>query len=173
MTGMPKRAAAKLLLAALLTALPAACARYSVSVNDRTLHGPAAGAAGTEMADPGLQGCVNLAARRRAVAAAELAVLSCPAAGIQDLGNIGRLRRLRFLDLSGNGIGDLAPLGRLPRLGGLNLAGNRITDIGPLLGIGTLRTVSLEGNDGIPCAQLAALRERLGDGLTPPARCGG
>ncbi len=172
MTGTPRRAAAALLLAALLAALPAACARrYAVSVNDRTLRGPAAGPAA--MADAGLQGCVNLAARRRGVAAAELAVLSCPGAGIQDLGNIGRLRRLRFLDLSGNGIGDLAPLGGLPRLGGLNLAGNRITDIGPLLGIGTLRSVGLEGNDGVPCAQLAALRERLGDGLTPPERCGG
>jgi Leucine rich repeat len=68
------------------------------------------------------------------VIATEAEGLSLPDAGVSDdlMDRIGRCRRLRWLNLSGNPITDagLVHLGRLTNLEGLDLEGTRVTDVG-------------------------------------------
>ena len=153
--------------------LGVSCAQqYTFSVNDQAIYDPTGRLITSEVTDPDLQGCINLAMRQQNIAnAAELSVLSCANAEISDLGNIGQLTQLRFLDLGNNNIINITPLEDLAQLSGLNLMNNSITEIGPLLNIASLASISLLGNDGIPCNQLNELAAKLGDNLTPPENC--
>lgn len=152
--------------------LPACGQNYSVSINDQSIYDPTGRSISGEVSDSDLQGCINLAVQQQGVQdPAELTVLTCANSRIRALDNIGRLGRLRFLDLGNNNISNITPLEDLPTLGGLNLANNVITDISPLLNMQSLASVSLFGNNNIPCDQLSALRARLGNNLTAPERC--
>lgn len=152
--------------------LPGCGQNYSVSVNNQPVYDPTGRSISGEVSDADLQGCINLAMQQQGVQnQADLTILSCANAQIRVLDNIGRLRRLRFLDLGNNAISNITPLEDLPTLGGLNLANNAITDISPLLNMQSLASVSLLGNNNIPCDQLSALGARLGNNLTAPQRC--
>ena len=145
---------------------------YSVSVNDRAVFDPTGRLPTGEVADPSLQGCINFALVQQDVqSAAELSVLSCPGSEIRSLETITVLEQVRFLDLGDNGISNVTPLEDLPLLSAVNLSNNAITDAGPLLNVENLISLNLQGNDAIPCSQVAALRERLGENLLAPDGC--
>ena len=156
-----------------LLALISSCAQqYTVSINNQAVFDPTDRLLSAETRDPNLQGCINIALLQQNVNdVANLSVLSCANAEINDLENIGQLAGLRFLDLGNNNISNITPLEDLSQLGGLNLMNNAIIDISPLFNIVSLASVSLLGNDGIPCDQLNTLAEKLGDNLTPPLGC--
>ena len=144
----------------------------AVSVNDRTVFDPRGRMPTGEVADADLQGCINFAMAQQVVeSAAELAVLSCPGSNIHSLELIAVLARLRFLDLGGNDISNVAPLEDLPLLSALNLSDNAIVDASPLLNIENLGSLNLRGNNGVPCAQIELLRQRLGENLRGPESC--
>lgn len=162
----------KLLSLVAIMLLQACSQNFTVSVNSQAVYDPQGRLPGNETVDANLQGCINLALQQQSVEMlAQLTVLSCANAEIRNLENIGQLQALRFLDLANNSIRNLTPLESLQAIGGLNLVNNRIDDIGPLFNIRSLASVNLQGNNNIPCAQLANLRNRLGDSLTPPDSC--
>ena len=167
----PSRAS-KLLAAALLISISACSQNYTISVNNQAVFDPSGRLFNGELADPDLQGCVNLAMQQQGTQNAELLrVLSCGSSEVDTLDNVGQLTQLRFLDLSNNFIRDLSPLQDLRLLGGLNLMNNEITDIDPLLNMRNLASVNLVGNSNIACQQLLALEDRLGSNLSQPESC--
>ncbi|PCJ28623.1 MAG: hypothetical protein COA96_00090 [SAR86 cluster bacterium] len=151
----------------------ASCSQqFTVSINNQAVFDPNGRLIAGQLADANLQGCVNLAMQQQGLQnAALLTVLSCANSEITDLGNIGQLAQLRFLDLGNNNISNITPLEELTQLGGLNLMNNVITDISVLLGIPSLVSVSLLGNNQIPCAPLQVLEEKLGENLNRPESC--
>ena len=156
----------------LAAALGACGQNYSISVNDRAVFDPTSRLPTGEVADADLQGCINFALLQQdGEDLAALTVLSCPDSDVRSLETIELLRQVRFLDLGNNSISNVTPLEDLPLLSGLNLSGNSITDAGPLLNLSNLTSLNLQGNDGIPCAQITALRERLGENLLAPDAC--
>ena len=164
--------ALKQLAAALLLLLSACSQNYTVSVNNQAVFDPTGRLFSGELADPDLQGCVNIAMQQQSTQnAGLLRVLSCGNSQVQTLGNIEQLTQLRFLDLDNNLIKDVSPLVGLRLLGGLNLMNNAVLDISPLLSMTNLTSVNLVGNDNIPCQQLLSLEERLGSNLSKPASC--
>ena len=164
--------ASKLLAAALLFSISACSQNYTISVNNQAVFDPTGRLFNGELADPDLQGCVNLAMQQQGTQNAELLrVLSCGSSEVDTLDNVGQLTQLRFLDLSNNFVRDLSPLQDLRLLGGLNLMNNEITDIGPLLNMTNLASVNLVGNNNIACQQLLALEDRLGSNLSQPESC--
>ena len=164
--------ASKLLAAALLVLISACSQNYTVSVNNQAVFDPTGRLFNGDLADPDLQGCVNIAMQQQNMQNAELLrVLSCGSSEVETVEAIEQLAKLRFLDLSNNFIRDLAPLQDLRLLGGLNLMNNEITDIGPLLNMTNLASVNLVGNNDIPCQQLLALEGRLGSNLSRPDSC--
>ncbi len=171
---LPLRRLAGLAGLAGLAAFAACGQNYSVSVNDRAVFDPTGRLPSGEVVDANLQGCINFALAQQSTngaGAAELPVLACPGSEVATLEGIGLLSGLRFLDLGGNNIGNVTPLEDLPLLSALNLAENPFTDAGPLLNIANLSSLNLRGNERIPCPQIAALRQRLGDNLLAPANC--
>ncbi|NQV68557.1 MAG: hypothetical protein HQ498_00890, partial [Pseudohongiella sp.] len=125
-------------LGAALLVLVSCSHQFSVSINDQAIFDPGDRLLAGQLADPDLQGCVNLALQQQGLQnSAMLAVLSCANSEISDLGNISQLAQLRFLDLGNNNISNLTPLEGLTQLGGLNLTNNSVTDIAALLNIPT------------------------------------
>lgn len=164
----------RLSLTTILLLLAACSQQFTVSINNQPVFDPEGRLFVGQLVDPGLQGCVNLALQQQGLQDPEsLTVLSCANSEIGDLGNIGLLSELRFLDLGNNNISNITPLEGLTELGGLNLMNNALTDVSALLNIRTLASVNLIGNDGIPCAQLQLLEARLGENLNQPANCRG
>ncbi|MCB1672263.1 MAG: hypothetical protein R3F41_01660 [Gammaproteobacteria bacterium] len=161
-----------LLTLAILLSLAGCSRQFAVTVNNRSIYDPRFPEGTRQVADSGLQGCLNLALNQGSIQdVAELTVLACPAAEISDLRGIGQLAGLQFLDLAANRISDLQPLAELSRLRGLSLPDNVITDISPLFAMPGLNAVILTGNPGISCSQLARLEQRLGPNLTRPSSC--
>jgi hypothetical protein len=155
-----------------LLLLSTCSSNYTVSVNNQAVFDPTGRLFTGELADPDLQGCVNIAMQQQNISnAGLLRVLSCGSSEVETLGNINQLSELRFLDLSNNFIRDLSPLQSLASLGGLNLMNNSIEDIGPLLNMASLASVNLRGNNNIACDQLRALESRLGNNLSQPESC--
>ncbi|PCI74192.1 MAG: hypothetical protein COB20_15370 [SAR86 cluster bacterium] len=164
--------ASKLVGAALLILVSACSQNYTVSVNNQAVFDPSGRLFNGELADPDLQGCVNIAMQQQSTQNAELLrVLSCGSSEVETVEAIEQLTQLRFLDLSNNFIRDLSPLQGLRLLGGLNLMNNEIVDIGPLLNMTNLVSVNLIGNNNIVCQQLLILEGRLGSNLTRPESC--
>lgn len=164
--------ACKLAAAGLLLFISACSQNFTVSVNNQAVFDPTGRLFNGELADPDLQGCVNIAMQQQSTQNAELLrVLSCGSSEVETVEAIGQLTQLRFLDLSNNLIRDLSPLQGLRLLGGLNLMNNEITDIGPLLNMTNLASVNLVGNNNIACQQLLALEDRLGSNLSRPQSC--
>lgn len=144
----------------------------AVSINSQPVYDPGNRLPGTGALNADLQGCINFVMNQRGISdPGELTALSCSNSGVTELDNIARLSGLRFLDLRNNNISNVTPLEDLRMLSGLNLNNNAIRDISPLFNIPTLATVSLLGNDDIPCSQIASLRVRLGNNITPPEAC--
>ncbi len=164
--------ASKLVAAALLISISACSQNYTVSVNNQAVFDPTGRLFNGDLADPDLQGCVNIAMQQQSTQNAELLrVLSCGSSEVETVDAIEQLTQLRFLDLSNNFIRDLSPLQGLRLLGGLNLMNNEITDIGPLLNMTNLASVNLVGNNNIACQQLLILEDRLGSNLSQPENC--
>lgn len=151
----------------------AGCNRqYMVTVNNQSVYDPRIPAGVSQLTDPNLQGCINLAlAQQNTSNSSELEVLSCANAEVTDLRGIEQFRSLRFLDLAGNRISDLQPIASLPQLSGLSIPFNSLTDISPLLEVSSLTAVILTGNSGLPCSQLDRLEDRLGKNVTRPDSC--
>lgn len=162
-----------LIMVMTLLSLSSGCSRqFAVSVNNQSVYDPRVAGGARQVADADLQGCINLALGQAGLGnAAELTVLSCPAAEVTDLRGIEQLSALRFLDLASNAITDLQPLAGLDRLTGLSVPDNPLNDISPLLTMNGLSAVILSGNTRIPCSQLDRLAQRLGANLTRPASC--
>ena len=74
-----------------------------------------------------------------------------------DLAEIGQLRELTTLSLTGCGISDIHFLATLPRLRTLYLPDNRINDLTPLASLTELRTVYLDRNPLTDMTPLTAL----------------
>ncbi len=154
-----------------LVALSSCSQRFAISVNNQPVYDPRPNATAYRFADPGLQGCVNLALQLPDATLEALRVLSCTGWEIESLEGIELLRALQFLDLSNNRVSSIAPLSSLPRLSSVSLTNNRVRDIAPLSGIETLTSATLVGNNEIACAQLEGLANRLGDNLRRPDQC--
>lgn len=164
--------ASKLVATALLISISACSQNYTVSVNNQAVFDPTGRLFNGDLADPDLQGCVNIAMQQQNLQNAELLrVLSCGSSEVETVEAIEQLAELRFLDLSNNSIRDVSPLQGLRLLGGLNLMNNEITDIAPLLNMTNLASVNLVGNNNIPCQQLLALEGRMGSNLSRPESC--
>jgi len=169
---IPALQAPNFVAAALLILISACSSNYTVSVNNQAVFDPTGRLFAGDLADPDLQGCLNIAMQQQNTQDADLLrVLSCGSSEVDSLGNIEQLAQLRFLDLSNNFIRDLSPLQALRLLGGLNLMNNEVNDIGPLLNMANLASVNLVGNNNIPCQQLQALEDRLGSNLSRPTGC--
>lgn len=145
---------------------------YTVTFNDKVLYTPNAILREGLLRDAGLQACLN-----QALESGEqqdplaVTLLACPGVGVESLAGIEALVALEQLELSDNNITNLSPLLNLKNLRVLNLRNNAVGDIRALENLPILRFVSLEGNDRIPCRQLEALEQRLGDTLNRPLRC--
>ncbi|MFT4815357.1 MAG: Leucine-rich repeat (LRR) protein [Pseudohongiellaceae bacterium] len=164
--------ASRLVAAALLISISACSQNYTVSVNNQAVFDPTGRLFNGDLADPDLQGCVNIAMQQQNLQNAELLrVLSCGNSEVETVEAIEQLTQLRFLDLSNNFIRDISPLQGLRSLGGLNLMNNEITDISPLLNMANLASLNLVGNNDIPCQQLLTLEARLGSNLSRPDSC--
>ena len=164
--------ASRLVAAALLISISACSQNYTVSVNNQAVFDPTGRLFNGDLADPDLQGCVNIAMQQQNLQNAELLrVLSCGSSEVETVEAIEQLTQLRFLDLSNNFIHDISPLQGLRSLGGLNLMNNEIADISPLLNMANLASLNLVGNNDIPCQQLLTLEARLGSNLSRPDSC--
>ena len=164
--------ASRLVAAALLISISACSQNYTVSVNNQAVFDPTGRLFNGDLADPDLQGCVNIAMQQQNLQNAELLrVLSCGCSEVETVEAIEQLTQLRFLDLSNNFIRDISPLQGLRSLGGLNLMNNEIADISPLLNMANLASINLVGNNNIPCQQLLILEARLGSNLSRPDSC--
>ena len=164
--------ASRLVATALLISISACSQNYTVSVNNQAVFDPTGRLFNGDLADPDLQGCVNIAMQQQNLQNAELLrVLSCGSSEVETVEAIEQLTQLRFLDLSNNFIRDISPLQGLRSLGGLNLMNNEITDISPLLNMANLASLNLVGNNDIPCQQLLTLEARLGSNLSRPDSC--
>lgn len=166
----------KLVVAALLLVVLvglAGCGRkFSVSVNEQMLYDPRPGRSLVTVADAGLQSCINVLVRDRAITdPAMVQVLACPALEIESLAGIGQLQNLRFLDIGGNLLTNLDGLGSLRNLSSVNAPENRLQDVSALLEITTLSSAVLNGNHQIPCVQLESLTARLGSNLLKSEMC--
>ncbi len=152
--------------------LSSACSqRYAVSINNQTVYDPRPNATAYRFADPGLQGCINLALQQPNAELERITILSCSGWEIEDLEGISLLKALQFLDLSNNRISSVAPLSNLPRLSSLSITNNRVRDIETLIAMNSLTSAVLTGNTTISCAQLNTLATKLGDNLQRPATC--
>ena len=145
--------------------------RYAVSINNQTVFDPRPNATAYRFADPGLQGCVNLALQQPNAELERITVMSCSGWEIESLEGIALLRSLQFLDLSNNRIVSIAPLSGLPRLSSLSITNNRVRDIETLIDMNSLTSAVLTGNTAIRCNQLDALAAKLGNNLQRPASC--
>lgn len=166
------RSVAVSLLLLTLIVLAACSRRFSVSLNDQMLYDPRPGNAVVTVQDPGLQSCINVLMRERALSdVTAVEVLACPGLEIASLAGIEQLVNLRFLDLAGNELINLDGLQALSRLSSVNAPENRLQDISALLRNSSLTSAVLTGNPLIPCAQLDTLGERLQNNLLRPENC--
>ncbi|MGJ8690108.1 MAG: leucine-rich repeat domain-containing protein [Gammaproteobacteria bacterium] len=155
-----------------LSLLSSACSqRFAVSLNNQTLIDPRPNATAYRFADPGLQGCVNLALQLPNAEIETISVLSCSGWEIESIEGIALLKGLQFLDLSNNRISSVAPLSSLTRLSSLSLTNNRVRDIETLIEMKSLTSTVLTGNTTVSCSQLTALAAKLGNNLQRPATC--
>ncbi len=156
-----------------LLLLASSCSQqFTVSLNDQAVYDPGGRLMNGQLSDPNLQGCANYALSQQGLSSLEqIPVLSCADSEVRTLENIDQLSRLRFLDLGNNSISNITPLEALNQLSGINLTNNEIRDASPLLNIPTLNSANLQGNPQIPCEQLEALREKLGENLLAPQSC--
>ena len=103
--------ASRLVAAALLISISACSQNYTVSVNNQAVFDPTGRLFNGDLADPDLQGCVNIAMQQQNLQNAELLrVLSCGSSQVDTVEAIEQLTQLRFLDLSNNFIRDVSPL---------------------------------------------------------------
>lgn len=154
-----------------LLAVVAGC-NHTISFNNNVLYTPNPARRSGVLEDPALQGCLNqVLATRDTGDLAGVTLLACPDAGIRTLAGIEALTALEQLEVSGNLISDLGPLTRLRNLRVLAIRNNAVGELRPLDSMPLLRFVSLQGNVRIPCRQLDALQERLGNTLGRPAAC--
>lgn len=168
------RPAHAIVLLALTTALAlSGCARkFSVSLNQQMLYDPRPGNVLVSVPDAGLQSCINVLMRERALSdVSEIQVLACPALEIASLQGIDQLSNLRFLDVAGNQLTNLDGLGSLSRLSSVNAPNNRLQDVAALLDIPALSSAVLTGNPMLPCIQLQELGQRLGNNLLRAESC--
>ena len=143
-----------------------------ITINQQAVYDPGGRLVAGEVADPDLQGCINLALQQQGKELpSEITTLSCANAEINSLDNIRGLSGLRFLDLGNNNLSNITPLEELIFIGGVNLANNQITDIGPLFNMPSLSSVNLTGNFGIACKELEQLKYRLEANLILPRSC--
>ena len=145
---IPKRLALAGIVA--LPLLLSACNRYQITLNERTLHTPPVLFSDFELADPGLQTCVEQT--------------------ISD-GRITQPGQLRILNCKDGAIANLAGIELFAQLVTLNLANNQLTSVEPLLALPRLDAVNLEGNPGLDCRHLATLAKQVGGEILAPAHC--
>ncbi|MBU2099088.1 MAG: hypothetical protein KKD00_10020, partial [Gammaproteobacteria bacterium] len=164
--------AGKIIVFALLVLLSACGRKFSVSLNEQMLYDPRPGNTIVTVADAGLQSCINVLMRDRSLTdPSQVQVLACPALDIESLAGIGQLANLRFLDVAGNLLTNLDGLSTLDNLSSVNAPDNRLQDVSAIMDLTTLSSAVLTGNPQIPCVQLAALSENLGNNLLTSATC--
>jgi len=166
---MPNSALSPALL--VLLAVLGGC-NHTISFNNNVLYTPNPARNTGVLGDPALQGCLNQVLQARGTEdLGTITLLACPEAGIRTLAGIEALTALEQLEVSGNLISDLSPLTRLRNLRVLAVRNNAVGELRPLDSMPLLRFVSLQGNDRIPCPQLDALQQRLGNTLGRPVGC--
>ncbi|MDO8908067.1 MAG: hypothetical protein Q7W55_06160 [Pseudohongiella sp.] len=164
---------ATITIALVTLVLLSGCSRkFSVSLNEQLLYDPRPGNMLVQVADAGLQSCINVLMRDRSLTDPALVqVLACPALEIESLAGIGQLTNLRFLDVAGNLLSNLDGLGGLSNLSSVHAPDNRLLDVSALLSVPTLSSAVLTGNHQIPCVQLETLAARLGGNLLKSEGC--
>jgi len=133
-------------------ALLPGCDRYRITLNEQVVSEPPGLLKGYEVADPGLDSCIEQTIIDLQIHTLEgLDSLVCTNAGIKSLDGIQAFGNLRLI----------------------NLAYNQLTDLTPLLFLGELHSVNLEGNPQLDCTGVAKLQSHLsGDGrLIAPKQC--
>lgn len=149
---------------------------YTYTFNDSVVYNPADNRRPNTglLRDASLQACLNqyLGGPSAPASLGEITLLACPASGVESLAGIEILAGLEQLEISDNRVTDLSPLRSLRNLRVLGVRNNSLTDVGMLSDLPLLRFISLQGNDALPCSQIAALRERLGNTLGAPLQCG-
>jgi Leucine-rich repeat (LRR) protein len=156
-----------------VTTVSTGCARkFTVSVNQQTLYDPRALSGLVQVADAGLQSCINLLMRQQQLSdATQIRVIACPVLQIETLEGIQALSGLRFVDVSNNLLSNLDPLRQLGNLSSVNAPNNQLQDISGILNINSLTSAVLSDNPAIPCDQLELLERRLGPNLIRSAQC--
>lgn len=128
----------------------AACDRYRITFNERTVSEPPPLFTDFEVSDYGLRNCLAQTIGERGIRrAGELVRLVCSHAGISSLDGIEIFT-------------ELATLG---------LANNQLTTIEPLLRLGKLRSVSLTANPQLDCGQALMLEQATGAEIQLPEHC--
>jgi Leucine-rich repeat (LRR) protein len=167
--------AIRVALAVLLTMLGSCQAgNYRYVLNDNVLYQPGGPGKATDnvLRDAALQACLDQQLEADGTSdLAQIKQLACAGNGVQTLSGIARLPALEQLELSDNRIDDLRPLAPLKNLRVLGLRNNPVTSIHLLMDMQLLRFVSLQGSDKLPCKEVAALKNKLGNTLGEPTHC--
>lgn len=162
----------RLLSLATLALLASACSqRFGVTINEQQVIDPRPNTTAYRFQDPGLQACVNIALQRPDSTVENITMLACPGWQIAAIEGIDVLESLQHLDISDNSITSLAPLDGLDNLSTLTVSNNRISDVALLQSMASLTAATLTGNNNIPCQQLDALSQKLGNNLVRPETC--
>lgn len=136
----------------------AACGRYAVLVNSKTLYEPPPLFGDFSVGDDALRECIKASIVNQNLTSAEqLKKLFCPTGEIRLLGGIEVFSRIEHLGLSGNSIQNIAPLRYLPELSQVDLSNNDIIDFSPLRTLGSLRFLNVEGNLHAMCDDIGVL----------------
>jgi len=148
----------------------AGCNKYDIKVNDRVVFSPRPLFTDFDIADPGLRACVEQAIIDGNVTiAADLRVLNCSHAGIEDLAGLATFTGIQQLKLSANKVRNLVELSQLSQLQSLYLDDNTIVDPVPLYQLPALHTLDLSGNPELQCPAPSALVKL--EALTLPEHC--
>ncbi|HAD08344.1 MAG TPA: hypothetical protein DCF62_02575 [Porticoccaceae bacterium] len=121
-----------------LAILCSACARYTVTFNERVVYEPPTLLADYTLKDPALNQCVTETIRNRKIQQlSQLTDLRCPDAGIRILDGLEAFTSITVLDLSFNKILSVEALTGLKQLRQLNLKGSSMLDCDSTANIST------------------------------------
>jgi Leucine-rich repeat (LRR) protein len=152
--------------------LISACADYRYTINDNVVYTPDPLFADYELADAGLERCVQQYIGDNAItAAAQLEELNCSHAGITSLAGLQVFNGLQRLKLSTNTIADVAPLADMEQLIELRIDDNALIDLNPLRGLPLLSYLDVRGNKQLRCSTLALLEQMPEIKVEPPKHC--
>jgi len=134
-----------------------ACQDLDFKVNDTVVYSPAL-FRDFHTPDAALDNCLKQAIKESSITqAAQLTMLDCSHAGIENLEGLATFNNLIALRLSSNKIRNLVELNRISTLEILHLDQNKIVDPVPLYQLTALRELDLSGNPALQCPRPGSL----------------